>query len=290
MKLLKNATIIPLQGTMSSFTGGVFSSDGSFVEGSLLNRGKPAQLQEPIEHFSGTYIYGGCLFGHFGHFIWESLSRLYTIRQCNNYPILFISPNKEIFNIQRLIFKTIGVKNEIYLCKVPTSVRNLIYSPPGSSINPLFIVDEQIEAMACLNFQKKHHSEKIWLSRSKLKSGKVINELFIEEELQKIGYQVVYPEILPFREQVRLISTSTIVAGFDGSQFFSFLFAKKIQGNFFIFNRRKSIAKTIPYALDKRNVEFYSYTFDLEHVGGEGASANFFHPRPENIIDVLKAQ
>ncbi|MDR2489138.1 MAG: hypothetical protein LBD42_06585 [Desulfovibrio sp.] len=55
---------------MDSFTGGIYSSDGEFIEDSLIrNRGKSAQIQKILEHLYGTYIYGGCLFGHFGHFI-----------------------------------------------------------------------------------------------------------------------------------------------------------------------------------------------------------------------------
>lgn len=286
MKLLKNSTIVALEGTMDSFTGGVFASDNQFVEGSLLERGRPGQIQNAVEYLDGTYIYGGCLFGHFGHFIWESLSRLYTIRQCKEYPILFISPNEKIFNIHKLFFKTICVRNELCLIKKTTRVKNLIYSCPGSSINPLNISDEQLHAMKCLEFPK-NTNRKVWLSRSKLKSGKIINEVAIEKELQKIGYEIVHPECLPLREQVRLVSTSDIVAGFDGSQFFTFLFSKEIGAKFFVFNRRKGIPQTIPYALGRRNIEFQLCHFDLEYIDGQSASSNFYHPHPDKVIDIL---
>ena len=223
MKLLKNATVIPLEGTMDSFTGGVYSSEGHFVEDSLLDRGKPGQLQKTVEYLEGTYIYGGCLFGHFGHFIWESLSRLYAVRQCKNYPILFISPDDGY----RKIFKLLGINNEIRIVNVPTSVENLIYSPPGSSLIPLYITDEQINALKYyyFNVNDKNSNGKILLSRSRLLFGTIINEQAIEKILTKIGYKIIHPETLSLQEQVRLISTSGIVAGFDGSQFYSLLFA-----------------------------------------------------------------
>lgn len=282
-----NASIAPLEGSMDSFTGGVYA-DGKFLEDSLPDRGKPAQSPEIQQHLPGTYIFGGCLFSHFGHFIWESLSRLHAIRQCNNYPILFISPNDKVFNVQKMFLKTIGVKNDILLVKVPTSVKNLIYSLPGSSINPLFITDEQRDAMSCLNFQKENNGVKIWLSRSMINSGKIVNERYIEEELEKIGYKIIHPETLPLREQVRLVSTSSIVAGFDGSQFFSFLFANAIRSKFFIFNRREKIAATVTYALERRNIEFYSNTFHVEYVDGERASARFFLPEHDKVVHLLQ--
>ncbi|MDR0826605.1 MAG: glycosyltransferase family 61 protein [Desulfovibrio sp.] len=287
MRLLKNATIIPLEGTMDSFTGGIYSADGKFIEDSLLYRGKQASLQQAIEYLPDTYIYGGCLFGHFGHFIWESLSRLYAIRQCKNYPILFISPNIEVFNGQKILFKTIGIRNEIKLIKVPTSIRDLIYSPPGSSLNPLCITDEQIDSLKYFNFSE-HTNEKIWLSRAKLKIGKLINELSIETEIQKIGYKIIHPEILPLQKQVKLISTSDVVAGCDGSAFFSLLFAKYIHGKFFVFNRRKNIPSTISYVFTKRNVKFEQYVFDLEPVEEKWPISIFRHSDPSKIAEILK--
>ncbi|MDR1490679.1 MAG: glycosyltransferase family 61 protein, partial [Desulfovibrio sp.] len=281
MKVLKNAIIIPLEGTMDSFTGGVFSSDGQFLEDSLLDRGKAAPLQEPVEALQGVYIYGGCLFGHFGHFIWESLSRLYAIRQCKNYPIIFTTPNdNRIIPFAETFLKAIGVNNKIQLIRISTSVENLIYSLPKSSLKPLFIEDEQVNALKSFHFQKDNHNIKIWLSRSMLKYGKIDNEQVIEEELRKNGYEIICPQNFPLREQVRLISTSDIVAGCDGSAFFSLLFANEIYGKFIVFNRRRDIAKSIPYAFKKRNVLFEQYTFELEPINEKWPVAIFHHPDP----------
>lgn len=283
---------MPLAGTMDSFAGGVFSSDGKFIEDSLLHRGTPAQLQKTIEYLDDTYIYGGCLFGHFGHFIWESLSRLYAIRQCKEYPVLFITPYDDfIISIFQDTFKAIGIRNEIRFIKVPTSVKNLIYSSPGSAVHPVFITDEQINALKCYTFTNSSCPQKIWLSRSKLqngKYGKITNEQFLEEELVKLGYKIVHPQTISLHEQVKLISTADVVAGFDGSQFFSVLFAREIQSKFFVFNRRKNIPETIAYAFKKRNVNFSLHNFDLEYLDGEGAGANYYHPHLHEIIAILK--
>jgi hypothetical protein len=292
LSLLKNAVILPLNGTMDAFTGGVYTADGQFVEDSLLHRGRPAPLQRHIDYLDGTYIYGGCLFGHFGHFIWESLSRVYAIRQCNNYPIIFISPNDKIYNMHNVFFKAIGICNDLLLIKVPTSVKNLIYSSYGSSISPLFITDEQINGLQYFNFLKnkeyyKTGKEKIWISRSMLKNGKVINEQLIEEKLQKIGYTVIHPEALHLREQIKLISTAEIVAGFDGSAFFSLLFAEKIRGRFFIFNRRRDIPETLPYVFRKRHVAFEEHVFVLESVKEEWPVSLFYHPEADTLVDIL---
>ena len=86
---------------------------------------------------------------------------------------------------------------------------------------------------------------------------------------------------------MRLVSASDVVAGFDGSQFFTVLFAKEIRSKFFVFNRRESIPATIPYVLEKRNTEFSLYHFDLEYIDGTGGGANFYHKELNKIINIL---
>lgn len=91
----------------------------------------------------------------------ESLSRLYAIRQCQNYPIVFISPNHDaVVKASKRILKAIGINNEILLIKHPTSVKNLIYSAHGSSIDPLLITDEQSSAVSHLSFTNKSGGKK----------------------------------------------------------------------------------------------------------------------------------
>lgn len=286
MKIIKNALIMPLQGSMDAFTGGVYSSDGEFIKDSIGWRGKQPPLQDYTESLYGTYIYGGYLFGHFGHFIWESLSRLYAIRKCTNSTILFISPNDKVYNIQKIWFETIGVLNKICIIKKPTLVENLIYSPPGSSIYPLIITNEQFDALKYKVFYKCT-TKKIWLSRSKLKYGKLDNEYELEEKIKKIGFDIIYPEELPLPTQIKLISTSSIVAGCDGSAFFSLLFSHNIYGKFFVFNRRRDIPATLSYMFQKRNIQFKNYIFDLEPVEEKWPISIFHHPNINQILEVL---
>lgn len=278
---------------MDSFTGGIYTADGQFVENCLLDRGHPAKLQKSDEHLSGTYIYGGCLFSHYGHLIWDSLSRLYTIRQHKGYKIIYTCPYYEqLDSVIHLFLKNIGVENEVHLIKVPTSVENLIYSLPGSALNPLYITDEQLNALKCFQFSKEvcanDSVNKLWLSRSNLELGTIVNELVIEKVLEKIGFKIIHPEMLPLQEQVRLISTAEIVACFDGSALFTILFSENIFSKFYIFNRRPRIPEAIPYVFQKRNVKFELHYFDLEYIAGEMAWACYNHTAPEKVIEVLK--
>ena len=292
MRLLKNSIMMPLQGSMDSFAGGLFDADGQFVADSLLHRGRPCEPCTPSETLQGTYIYGGCLFGHFGHFIWESLSRLYVVRKCKPYPIVFSSPNdteKIFLEAFHALYKTLGAKNGIQLVARPTRIENLIYDSPGSSLSPLFITDAQLTALMHCDFRDMEPvHEKVWLSRAMLNFGKLTNEREIEKAIRALGFTILYPEKLTFLEQIRIVSTAKIVAGCDGSAFFSVLFAKHVAGKFLVFNRRRHIPGTIPFVFKKRAIPFELHTLELEAVQEEWPVALFHQPHPEKIIDILK--
>ena len=117
--------------------------------------------------------------------------------------------------------------------------------------------------------------------------GCIINEEIIEKILMKNGYKIISPGYLSLQEQVQLISTSDIISGFDGSQFFTLLFAEEISSKFYVFNRRPKIPGTIPYVFQKRNVEFELYHFDVEYVAGEGAWSYYNHPQPKKTLKYL---
>lgn len=47
MKVIRDALIMPLDGTMDAFTGGVFDSDRQFIADSVIHRGISPELQPP---------------------------------------------------------------------------------------------------------------------------------------------------------------------------------------------------------------------------------------------------
>lgn len=285
MKLLQNALIMPLKGTMDQFTGGVYDSEGKFVSDCLIKRGSPGELLPSKDILKGTYIYGGCLFAHFGHFIWESLTRLDAILKCRNYPILFISPNDQVFNTQKLFFKTLGIKNDIIVIRKPTEVSSLIYSSPQSSLYPAYMSDSLLSAMGIKNFDSMTE-RKVWFSRTKLKYGKIVNEEEIESEVKSMGFDIIYPEKLPLQEQIKLISTSRIVSGFTGSQFFSAFFSKNILGQFILFNRRQTVPDTMTFLLESKNIKGNINRLNIKVV--DNLNLNILSLEPEKIVQILR--
>lgn len=288
MKIIKDGIICPFEGTMDSFSGGIIDPASGFVEDCLCHRGKPPQYLKPEQYISDPCVWGGMLFGHFGHFIWESLSRLVAIVKCVKNPVIFISPNPEVFNWQKLFFRTLGIHNKIILLKKPTLARQLVYVNPGISIQPLQITDEHLRAME--RFGAREGSDrKIWLSRTRLKQGIAVNEPAIEAAIKKLGYEIIVPELLPLAEQIRLTATSRVVAGFDGSQFFSFLFAARPAGKFLIFNRRQNAAETLSYSLERKEIPHEVHNLKIEAIiadkGGNAVTCRAVEE--EKIVNIL---
>lgn len=82
----------------------------------------------------------------------------------------------------KAVFKSIGIRNEIILISKPTLVENLIYASPQSSLRPLFMSGEMLDALAFRDYEERT-DKKVWLSRTKLKYGRITNEQDIEERI-----------------------------------------------------------------------------------------------------------
>jgi len=290
LSLVRNARVMPFQGTMDFFRSGVFDAKGRFYENSIIaDRAKPSELLPVTQKLSGTYIFGGYLFFHFGHFLLESLSRLYAIRQCRNYPIIFTSPNDKTAEAHKLLFKFLRVDNEIVFQTEPVEVENLIMADAGSVVEPPFLFAEQVRALGIFRASGQEIADrKIWLSRSKFKGGGLENEAEVEMELEAMGWTIVHPEELTYLEQAQLVSTSRQVAGLDGSAFYSALLADTVHGEFTVFSRRNIIPEILRMALTAKTDKYRGFLIPLEHISGTFAEKRSILRDPRHILAHLR--
>lgn len=100
----------------------------------------------------------------------------------------------------------------------------------------------------------------------------------------------MHPELLPIGQQIRLTASSRVVAGFDGSQFFSFLFASRPSGKFLIFNRRPWPAPTLHYSLDRKQIPHEVHTLEIENLDldRDGNTIQCKALEIDRILDILK--
>lgn len=288
--LIKNAIVAPLRGTMDAFEAGIFNDTGC-VASSLLKRleneaqwtNATPMIPDAVLHQSGSYIFGGYWFAHYGHFILESLSRVFCIKKCNSYPLIFLSPDLKVFRWQRDILKLLRIDNEIIITLDPLLVDKLLISEQ-QSIAHEFITHDQVNALAQVSPGNIRRGKKVWISRSEVIGGSLVDELEIEHFLENNGWEIYHPQQHRVIDQIKTISASEYVAGLDGSAFFNVLLSKRILGKVFVFSRRNFIPKILPRIFSLKNIEHEFHIPQATYVSGKKAGANF---KLNNIEDVL---
>lgn len=217
--------------------------NGSFLPESHIHRVNKTSKKLPQRracsaHMHGTAIYGGRLLNHFGHFLLESLSRLWYTRTDTVSPVIFISGRKELNKFQKAILNVLKIENTIIILKEPTVVSKLIIPSNGYRIQDYFS-RYHAEFLACHPYIHEKATRKIWLSRSQLVNciHKVENEANLERALSKEGWEIIHPQNYSIVEQLDIFATAQTVAGFVGSAFHTLLFIKDFKGKVILFNR-----------------------------------------------------
>ena len=263
---------MPFQGSMDSFKAGVFDN-GKCLDDSLMYRGLAATPMPAEAKISQTCIFGGYMFAHYGHFLLESLSRYYAIQKCANLPLLFLSPNAAMRLWQIELLKFLGIKNEILFVKVPTLVDELLISPAaGDARTPM--TDEQFNALGRILPKPPIVGKRIWISRSLLKTGgRIEEEPILEKRLATQGWEIIHPERLSIKAQIKAMMEAEHIACFDGSALYTVLLFQKLYNKFTVFSRRN-----------------FFVDFMLEYIRRKGASLQAIIPKATPTTGVGAAQ
>lgn len=91
--VLDNALVVPASDGQP-WTG-VIGADGPCDKAAIWREGKdisPAlgTVPQPDDHLPGTHIWGGVFLGHFGHFMVETISRLWAVRGSGAESVIFV--------------------------------------------------------------------------------------------------------------------------------------------------------------------------------------------------------
>lgn len=222
--------------TVKNRIGGVFDKNGDLVELSKtlagknsVRAGRPARYvaERDIAVVDKDVVYIGYLLYHFGHFITESLGRLwvYLDEAFKNKTAVYISERDTPF-IKALELFGLDRKNVKRITE-PTRFRTVTI--PESAI---LVEDGVYHAKQNLVLKKireaspgKNH-DKIYLSRTRLREGvRVYGEKVIERAFADNGFKIVHPERLSMAEQISLMKNCRHLAGVAGSALHLSVFA-----------------------------------------------------------------
>jgi capsular polysaccharide biosynthesis protein len=223
---------------------GIFHPDGTAVMESVDRHGPDANtigqiliagsdiLKDCCSSQGGTYIYGGVISLHYGHFIVNTLSRLWHHRRdvVTDAKIIFHGPGNPDVWFERpflkQMFAAIGIYREnILTFDRPTRISTLQIPHPSF----------QEQHYICSAFTKlcnnignhlissagsvRRNDRPVYLSKTAMASGvgRVVNETVIENILRAQGVEIIYPESLTLRDQMMVFVERSIVLGITGS-------------------------------------------------------------------------
>ena len=234
---LQGAIVVPPpkgDANRSVSKSGVLDANGAFVENSITWRNTNQINLEPdmpdtgdIVDLPGNYMFAGHLFGHFGHFLVESICRFWAV------PILegkidgiafvpkFQNRPQHVIGVFRPMIEMLGVDVPCINIEDPTRVENLYVPQQG------FGMFEMIEGApefrdwvkTCAQNVTPKGAEKIYVSRSALPParGSLLGEKRIEAMLEAEGYRIFHPQKHSFEEQIAAYKAARCIISVDGS-------------------------------------------------------------------------
>lgn len=195
---------------------------------------------EKTKHLKGTHIYAGPMFIHFGHFLAESIHRLWALEYiCKHDGIQVDSVlllNQPRPRLKRLlapqlppiclaVLEYLGVpKSKIQFVTDLTRVENLIVPQQASYFRSQQPINQAYKSflLRCEDniepSKDKNGAKKVYVSRSHfLLKGSYAGEAFVESLLAKHGYRIFYPENFSLQQQLAVYKEANELIFAEGS-------------------------------------------------------------------------
>jgi hypothetical protein len=231
----------------------VYDDHGVLIRSSVSRSAPPpACIDVPrVEHspIIDRGLFGGVIFPHFGHFLCESLCRLWPFavpsmaQEVSDCDILYWSPDGKagdtVLRPGRVILASLGIDTQVHTVHRPVLIRKLIIPNQAILLNgqiyPIFrtllkTAGDRITRMYRQS-RKEEYADKVYLSRSKLpfRQRTCVNEKRLEALLQYHGFGIFHPQEMPLVDQIGLWDRAQIVVGTWGAAFDTMLFSEVSQ-------------------------------------------------------------
>lgn len=253
IRIVRKAVVVPHNGE-SDLAHGVFDASGTFAPMSRarLSRNRMSGVPKflaPTKRLKGTFIYAGFGHRHFGHFLIESLGRLWALDRVAEQVDGIVLPSRLNMPVEESldgklssVVARFGDGLLIHLIRDPTRVDRLILPSAGFghetwlSGTPLYraYIAKRIAAVPA------DGPEKLYLTRTRLKTTDQVvdREVEIEDMMREAGYFIFSPERYPIDTQIGMIKDARQIVGADGSAFHLVPFAMRKDADAAIFLRR----------------------------------------------------
>jgi FkbM family methyltransferase len=231
---LEDAVVVPPSDTGFVQKAGVLRRDGSYcAAGALWRNGRglterPEEPEDDLPLRKGTWLWGGVLWMHFGHFLVESAARLWALDalEATLDGILFIPKRPrngdEVIGFQRDFADLAGADCTVACAGTPERVERLIVPGQGVGLGNMIEGTPEFRAFARDRFAAgiaPEGPEKLYISRSALPQGRgnLIGEPELEARLEAEGYTIYHPQAQDLRHQIATYKAARQVIAAEGS-------------------------------------------------------------------------
>lgn len=244
-----NATVWPVDDFKIPKPGiaGITDQDGQPIREAGLERGGGALLSCPTEpdqtkviHDDQKVIFGGYISHHYGHFLLESLARLWGYRD-SLLPVIWAA-GRQFTDWELDLLDLLGIaRNRLIVLRQPTRFSRVHVATPGFVIRRNFH-HRQRDALAVVS--ARPGKEKVYLSRNSFKSRlfTAAGESAVQDILARNGWRIVHPETLSIRDQVDILANAGTVAGVEGSAFHTVMLCANPQARLIVLRRENTNA------------------------------------------------
>jgi capsular polysaccharide biosynthesis protein len=232
-----------------------------YVKGSGVSRYGRRQIPVPepsgwtVGHHIDSAVYAGFLYDHYGHFLLESLARLWTPEPCPEVPVVWIAGWTETLSSWMTeVLDLIGAPPD----------RRIVTSGSGAlEVGELIVPDAGFEfgrfmhpwlarRLARYDHDCANHprgqgvaasaGSHVWLSRSaRAPISGLDEEIEVEQHLRARGWTVLRPEEFSLRRQVEMLADAVHVAGLEGSAFHTLALLRDQRAAVDLFTRQEHI-------------------------------------------------
>ncbi|MEO0487453.1 MAG: FkbM family methyltransferase [Pseudomonadota bacterium] len=224
------------------------------------DRGHPRMSR--VQELPGRWLFGGRYHPHFGHFLTETLSRLWALDHLDQpvkgvvfFPV-YTLPADEVANSFKSFAEILDAPFDVKLLDGFHRVEELVVAPQGNGLHELMLGTPEFR-----QFIKDHirtdlppvNCPKLYISRSRFqdKQRRFLGEERLEALLAEEGYTVFHPQEHSWRDQLRHYRGAKQILGPDGSFFHLVNYGAKRNVKVGLIARRKSRDLYILHAQSK---------------------------------------
>ncbi|OGA45795.1 MAG: hypothetical protein A3G24_13545 [Betaproteobacteria bacterium RIFCSPLOWO2_12_FULL_62_13] len=206
----------------------------------------------------GTALYGGVIFNQFGHFIAESLHRLWALQtnpSLQAVPIIYHTAGRRLIRDAQYadwmlqIFALLQIDtSRIILVEEPMTFERLVVPQQGSQLG-LGPVTPDYRSLfppprGNAAADAGEEPQRLYVSRSKfLHGGSYLGEPLVEEVLARDGgFRILHPQDNPIADVVQLLEAAHTAVFVEGSALHFLELCRKTPRNIFVIGRRRQNA------------------------------------------------